>query len=166
MVYSIRLQKEVPVIVSKKNQFNPENCQCITQYTVMDASEPLIHVGYVDLLDTNNGVEVLFIKSQHPNYYRHFGEVADQIEVEHCMQRGIDKPYIKSVAAFNSHIQHFKRGKRFINEGVNIFLENLISGLLKGQIVLTKFLGNQPMFMPQNMVNVYKKIIEKAPLLK
>lgn len=165
MIYSILQQKQVPITVTKDVTDIPNYGRFI-KYTVHDASETGIHVGYVDLRDTKNGVEVLFIKNQHPNLYKHFGKIADQIEIEHCIKRGINNPYIQSEAALGSHIQHFKRGKRFINEGVNVFLQDLVSNLQKGQREYTRFLGNQPMFMPQNLVNEIKEKIKATPLLK
>ena len=64
------------------------------------------------------------------------------------MKRNIKKPYIHSVAAINTHIIHYKRGKRFINEGLNIYLDNLMKNLQKGERVMTEFLGYQKMYMP------------------
>ena len=162
MVHSVRLNTEIPVQVTSKNQF-VNGLGNITRYTVKDNRIP---VGYVDLQDTPHGCYVMYIKNQNPELYKGFGKVADQIEVEHCLKRNIEKPVITSEAKFNTHITHFKRGKRFINEGINIFLQNLIENLSKGEKYITSFLGTQKMFMPQNLVNKYMEIIKKAPLLR
>lgn len=165
MIYSVLQHREVPVTVTKETNFvdylSPEE----TVYTVHDASEPLIHVGYVKLIDEENGANVTYIKSQHPDLYRHFGQVADQIELEHCLKRGIDKPYIHSFAAAGTHIQHFKRGKRFINEGINVYLDYLIKHLKKGERAVTGYLGYQKMYMPVNLINELKEKIKLNPLL-
>lgn len=162
MVHSIKLNAEIPVQVSSKTHFLNEFGN-FTRYTVKDNRIP---VGYVDLQDTQRGCYVMYIKNQNPDLYKGFGKVADQIEVEHCLKRYIEKPIIKSEAKFNTHIMHFKRGKRFINEGINIFLQDLVENLSKGERCLINFLGKQEMFMPQNLVNKYMEIIKKAPLLR
>ena len=77
MIYSIQQHKEVPIKVTKEIIAVYDNIGDLTRYTVHDASEPLIHVGYADLQDTKNGAKVAYIKSQHPNRYKHFGQVAD-----------------------------------------------------------------------------------------
>ncbi len=166
MIYSVLQKKEVPVTVSKEVIKVYDDIGDLTRYTVHDAAEPLIHVGYVDLQDTKDGVKVAYIKSQHPNLYKHFGQIADQIEVEHCINRGIDNPYIYSVAAKGTHVLHFLRGKRFINEKVNLYLQQIINNLKKGEKAVTKFLGKQKMYMPQALVQHYIEIIKKTPLLK
>ena len=163
MIHSVLQNKEIPVSITKEKIYEYHDA---VRYIVHDASEPGIHVGYVSLMNTKNGVFVISINNQHPNLYKHFGEIADQIEVEHCLNRGIKNPYIKSVAAFNSHIQHFKRGKRFINEGINIYLENVCQNLQKGEKVLTRFLGLKKMYMPVNLINEIKEKIKINPLLK
>ena len=162
MIHSVRLNTEIPVQVTSKTYFLNE-FGTFTRYTVKDNHIP---VGYVDLQDTEHGCHVMYIKNQNPDLYKGFGKVADQIEVEHCLKRDIEKPIIKSEAKFNTHIMHFKRGKRFINEGINTFLQDLVENLSKGERCLTNFLGKQEMFMPQNLVNMYMEIIKKAPLLR
>ena len=166
MIYSVLQHKEVPISVTKEIIKIYDDIGDIIRYTVHDAAEEKIHVGYVDLIDTKNGVKVSFIKSQHPKLYKHFGQVADQIEVEHCLKRGIEKPYIHSTAAIGTYIKHFKRGKRFINEGINIYLDYLTNNLKKGERVLMGALGYQKMYMPINMINEIKDKIKIAPLLK
>ena len=166
MIYSVLQHKEVPVNVSKEIHYIDDKFGDLIRYTVHDASERRIHVGYVDLQDTKNGVKVMYIKNQHPNLYKHFGQLADQIELEHCLQRGIDKPYIYSVAAINTYITHFKRGKRFVNEGINVYLDSLLKHLSKGERVNPVFEDMQKMFMPVNLINIIKDKIKLTPLLK
>ena len=166
MIYSITLHKEVPIKVEKgiiyvENDYD----DYLTRYTVYDAKSSK-EVGYVDLVDTRNGAKVSYIKNQQPKFYKHFAQVADQIEVEHCLERGIRNPYIYSVAAIGTHINHFRRGKRFIDEGINIYFETITKNLLKGEEVITEFLGYQKMYMPINLVNLLKEKIKKAPFLR
>jgi hypothetical protein len=61
---------------------------------------------------------------------------------------------------------HFKRGKKFVDERVNIFLQEILNNLQKGEKVLTNFLGKKEMFMPQELVKKYIEIIKRSPLLK
>ena len=165
MIYSILQHKEVPVEITRKYIYADDELGEITRYDVYEKSKNTNFVGYVDLQDTKNGAKVLYIKNEMPNLYKHFGQVADQIEVEHCIKRGIENPYISSVAAIGTHIIHFKRGKRFINKKINTYLENLTKNLQKGERVITGFLGYQKMYMPQNMINEIKNKIKISPLL-
>ena len=166
MIYSVLQHKEVPVTVSKKVYYINEEFGDLIRYTVHNTSEPRIHIGYVDLQDTKSGVKVSYIKNQHPDLYKHFGQIVDQIELEHCLKRGIDKPFIQSSAAINTYIQHFKRGKRFINEGINIYLDYICQNLKKGERINIGALGYQKMYMPINMINEIKEKIKILPLLK
>ena len=166
MIYSIKQHKEIPVNIKKSTHYIDDDFGVMTRYEVYDASGKNINVGYVDLQDTKNGVNVLYIKNQQPDLYKHFGYVADQIEVEHCLNRGIDTPCINSDAKMGTYIQHFKRGKRFIDEGINVYIDYLIKNLKKGEKVLTGFLGYQKMYMPINLLNEIKEKIKIAPLLK
>ena len=167
MIYSISQQREIPVTVSKTVQYvDNKTGEVIFRYTVSDAIKPSEEIGYVDLSDTKNGVHVSYIKKYESKKYKHFGQVADQIELEHCLKRGIDKPYIQSVAAIGSYIQHFKRGKRFANEGTNIYFDILTKNLLKGEKVETGVLGYQRMYMPMKLINELKEKIKINPLLK
>lgn len=162
MIHSLKLNADIPVQVTSKNVMLP-GLGNFTHYEVKDNRIP---VGYVDLNDTPRGCYVLYIKNMNPDLYKGFGKIADQIEVEHCLKRNIEYPLITSVAKFNTHISHFKRGKRFIDEGVNVFLQTVVENLKKGEKVITSYLGCQAMYMPQDLVNKYMKIIKKAPLLK
>ena len=162
MIHSIKLNSDIPVQVTSKSYFLHE----LGNYTRYEVKDNRIPVGYVDLNDTPHGCYVMYIKNMNPDLYKGFGKVADQIEVEHCLKRNIKHPFINSVAKFNTHILHYKRGKRFINKEVNAFLKSIVDNLQKGEKVITSFLGAQDMYMPQELVNKYREIIKKAPLLK
>ncbi|MBR6099215.1 hypothetical protein IKP85_05650 [bacterium] len=165
MIYSIENQREIPVSISKKVLYIDDELEFITNYNVCDGLNGK-EIGYVNLKDTQNGVKVLYIRNHEQKLYKHFGQLADQIELEHCLNRGLDTPNIQSVAARNTHILHFLRGKRFINEGVNIYLDYLIKNMRKGEQILTDFFGYQKMYMPINMINEIKEKIKINPLLK
>ena len=148
------------VNIQKKSEVLPVWGQ-FTRYTVKDGRIP---VGRVDLRDTDNGVYVLFVEKTNQNY-KHFGHLADAIEVNHCMNRGLDTFEIKSDAALNSHVQHYKRGKRFEDNKVNEFIRRLIKTSQKSEKFNTTFLGRVKMFMPPKLIKKYVEILKKNPIL-
>ena len=123
-----------------------------------------------------------FIKNFNPQKYSGFGKIADQIEVEHCLNRGLKKFEITSEASLNSHAYHYKRGKRFApikdkktqnkllemfkTYDVNKIVELIIKYTPAGKSYNTSFLNKIPMFMPQSLIKKYIEIIKKHPLLK
>ncbi len=167
MIYSVLDKRDVPVTLTKKIIYVDDNIDYITRYCVNDSTNGT-PIGYVDLADTKNGAKVLYAtkEEEKKNLYKHFCEVADQIGVEHCLKRGIDRPYIQFVPARNTYVMHFLRGNRFVNEEINIYLERITKHLLKGKKILTDFLGYQKMYMPVNMINKIKEKIRTNPLLK
>lgn len=165
MIYSISKHKEIPVYIQKEVISTDDCLDELIRYNVYNKSKKK-YIGYVDLQDTENGAKVLYINNQEQKLYKHFGQLADQIEVEHCLKRGIDKPYIQSVAARDTYVKHFLRGKRFINEGINVYLAYITRNLVKGEKVFSDFLGYQKMYMPINMINEIKEKIKLNPLLK
>lgn len=162
MIYSVKLQKEVPVSV-ESSFYDLRDFGKYTRYVVKDKKIP---IGYIDLQDIENGVNVLYIKNNYPDLYKRFGYVADQIEVEHCAKRGLTSPYIKSVAAVGTLMQHFKRGKRFIDESINVFLEHILPKIKSGESANIGELGMQPMYMPYSLIQKYKNIMKRTPLIK
>ena len=162
MIHSKRLNIDIPVQVEKK-LYSFADTGSFIRYQVKDNKIP---VGYVDLKDTKQGCNVMFIRNQNPDLYSGFGKLADRIEVEHCLNNKKEHPYIYSEAMIGTLIKHYKRGKRFINESVNMYLGCVLQNLKKGEYIRTGFLGTQEMFMPDELVQHYTKIIKKAPLLK
>ena len=161
MIYKKQLHTFIPVQVEvQRHQI--EHWGELVRYKDKDNKIP---VGYVDLKDTPNGCEVLYIKNLNPDIYSGFGRIADQLEVEHCLQRGIKKPDIISEAVIGTLMQHFKRGKRFIDESINIYLKSVLDSLQKGEFFSTNALGKQPMYMPQSLIEEYIEKIKKNPLL-
>ena len=86
--------------------------------------------------------------------------------MEHCLSRGIENPYIYSFATLGTHVKHFLRGKRIVNEGINIYLDHIYQNLQKGERVITERMGMQKMYIPINMLNKIKEKIKLSPLLK
>lgn len=166
MIYSIKEQCYLPVCVTRNIYYlGCDEYSDVIRYSVYDDKNKKF-VGYVDLNDTFNGAKVLYIQNKNPKLYKRFGQLADQIEVEHCLKRGIDNPYIHSVAARDTYVQHFLRGKRFVNERINDYLDNITKNLIKGEKVYTEFFKNPKMYMPANMINEIKERIKINPLLK
>ena len=162
MIYSKKLGHHIPINVQAVN-YDIHEFGCFTRYVVRDNKIP---IGYVDLQDTKNGVYVCYINNLNPNLYSGFGTVADQIEVEHCLKNNKKNPYIESIAQIGSLLQHFKRGKRFIDEGINVFLNEVVKNLQKGEQINLGFLGSQKMFIPQNLIQKCMEQIKEHPLLK
>ncbi len=163
MIYSKKLQTHIPITVQKIKQSDIPCFGRFTSYMVKDGKIP---VGKVDLRDTFTGVHVEFIENMNPQLYSGFGTVADQIEVEHCLNRGLDFFEIKSSAGLNSHALHYLRGKRFEDEAINEEVRKTIDSTPVGHKFDTEKLGPQKMFMPWDMIEKYLEIIKKCPLLK
>lgn len=161
MIYSKLENKYIPVQITSSSNYI-SNYGLFTRYQVKDKRIP---IGYVDLRDTKNGVYVEFIKNQNPDLYTKFGELADQIEVEHCLKRGLKNFEIKSHAGLNSHALHFLRGKRFVDELINKTVENIIKNTPKGALFNTKSLKKVEMYMPQDLIKKYLKLIKRNPLI-
>ena len=161
MIYSKKLQTYIPVQVeSQSYKLGPFGR--FTNYIVKDNKIP---VGFVDIQDTFDGIHVEFIKNQNPELYSGFGKIADQIEVEHCLKRGLINFNIVSEAALNSNALHYLRGKRFYSKEAEAEVRRVIAETPKGQEFNTRFLGKIGMYMPQELIKKYIEIIKKSPLL-
>lgn len=174
------VRKSVPVWVetSPPKFFNGRT---MTEYCIKHEH---FTAGYVHLIDIPKGVFVSFIENYMPERFCGFGKIADQIEVEHCLNRGLDRFEIVSDAALNSHAYHYTRGKRFGSAkergksfqnmllarfqttDLNKIVERIIRETPKGETFSTSFLGSIPMFMPQKLIKKYLEIIKRYPLLK
>lgn len=161
MIYSKRLQNYVPVKIETKS-FPLEQFGTFTKYIVKDNK---ITVGTVDIKDTDTGIKVEFIKNMYPELYSGFGKLADQLEVEHCMKRGLKQFDIISEAALNSHALHYLRGKRFYSKEAEATVKKVIEQTPKGENYYTSFLGKVGMYMPIELIKKYTEIIKKHPLL-
>mgnify|MGYP003571281089 CR=1 FL=1 len=162
MIYSKKLQTYIPIHVDKVVYDNP-NYRKITKYTVKDGKIP---VGRVSLSDLPNGVFVEFMENLNPELYKNFGYLADQIEVEHCINRDLKDFEIISNASLNSHALHYLRGKRFILDSINQIVRSIIELTPKNQQFQTKFLGSVKMYMPKDIIQKYIEIIKRTPILK
>lgn len=161
MIYSKKLQANIPVKVESKSS-ELKQFGRFTKYTIKDNKIP---VGTVDVLDTENGIQVKFIKNNFPELYSGFGKVADQLEVEHCLNRGLEDFEIVSEAALNSHALHYLRGKRFNSKTVENKIKEVIANTPKGEMYNTAFLGSVSMYMPKELIKKYVELIRKNPLI-
>lgn len=162
MIYSKKLKTHIPTTIHKF-QYNGQYYINKTRYVIADGKTP---VGRVDLSDTPYGVHVNYLENFNPELYGNVGKMADQIEVEHCLNRGLTDFEIVSSADFNSHALHYMRGKRFLPEAYNEVVKNVIETTPKGQPYNTEFLGSVCMYMPKELINKYIEIIKNNPLLK
>ncbi len=161
MIYSKKLQTFIPVNIEKK----VHNLQDFGNFTIYTVKDNKIPVGKVHLTDNQQGVKVEYIENMNPQLYSGFGKLADQLEVEHCIQRGLTNFQITSEAALNSHALHYLRGKRFYSEYAEQEVLRVIKETPKGEQFYTKFLGKVRMFMPQELIEKYLTIIKKNPLI-
>ena len=166
----INVEKEVYQLSDKTN---------FTKYFIKDGK---ITVGYVSLIDTNKGVTVSFIKNYNTERYSGLGKLADQIEVEHCIKKGLKTFEITSEASLNSHALHYLRGKRFNTIAdsekkiqllkkfktfdINKIVKFIIKNTPANQMYKTDFLGQIPMYMPKSLIKKYIEIAKKSPILK
>ena len=162
MIYSKKICSNIPINIEKQST-NIDYIGTVTKYTVKEQNN---EIGTVTLSDTFVGVEVEYIENLHPEQYSGFGKIADQIEVEHCLKRGLKYFDITSYGGLNSHALHYLRGKRFYSDEINNKVKEIIEKTPKGKIFNTKFLGKQRMYMPLEIIEKYKEIIKKHPLLK
>lgn len=162
MIYSRNMNSYIPVNIEKK-VFSIPNYPDVTRYDIKDGRIP---VGRVSLSDLPNGVFVEFIENFNPNLYKGLTETAYQIQVEHCLERGLNNFGILSYAALNSHAIHYLKGKRFIPSEINQKVVDIIKSTPKGEMYNTKFLGKIKMYMPKELIEKYIKQIKKFPLLK
>ena len=103
------------------------------------------------------------------------GKLSDKMAVKYCIENGIDFNII-SYADKNSHIAHYKRGKRFLPIGkddyaydvynnkygtadLNEIIENLISAS-GGKYIDISDWGMKPIYMPENIAQEYAKEIK------
>ena len=165
-----RIETKPDVVVLEKSANDT-----FTKYGVYCGRTP---VGYVSLTDKENGVWVDYIRNYAPERYCGFGKIADQIEVEHCLNRGLKNFEILSESTPASLAFHYKRGKRFdyIDDAwekiflkqkygtfnVNVIIERMLK---QNPFPNTSDIGKVPMYMPQDLIKKYIDIIKKYPLL-
>lgn len=174
-----KIIKENRSVEISSNSYPITDTERLTQYIVKDGKVP---IGHVNLIDKKNGVQVSFIRNYNPKIYSGFGKIADQIEVEHCIKRGLTDFEITSEAALNSHAYHYLRGKRFgmitdiakRNEllekfkalDVNKIVKRIIAITPVGEEYNTKVIGAVPMFMTKELIKKYIELAKEHPLLK
>lgn len=177
MIYSKYLQQQIPITIRKTtdaNQGKEHSC-----YTLHDGT---VKVGQVDLVDTPKGVYVEFVENYEPNLYSGVDEVAQRIEVEHCLGKNLDTFEISAEASLNSHAIHYKHGMRFLpikdskkiamlqtqynTVDINKIVENIIASTKAGEQYVTRMLGSIPMYMPKELIEKYVHLSKVAPLLK
>ena len=174
-----RTQKGIKRIEAKPNVevLEKDASSSYTKYGVYCGGNP---VGCVSVIDKDYGVWVDYIKNYYPKKYNGFGKIADQIEVEHCLNRGMDKFEILSDAIPTSLAYHYKRGKRFYyiedasvktnlrkkygTFNVNVILERLLKKCQHPNIGEIECCV--PMFMPKDLIKKYIDVIKRYPLLR
>ena len=86
MIYSKKLGQYIPVKIQKGTSCEIPLWGKFTQYLIKDGKIP---VGKVNIIDVKNGIKVDYIENMNPQLYSKFGELADKLEVNHCLERGL-----------------------------------------------------------------------------
>ena len=134
-------------------------CDLFLDYPEYDIVGPRIVVQYLKNMDEDNVSGV--------------GILADKMAVKHCLEEGIE-PNIVSYAGENSHVAHFKRGKRFIppNKGSidyiflnskygktdpnEILMEQIQDAKWHGTDVDLSYWGYLMMYLPKDLIEEYR----------
>ena len=98
--------------------------------------------------------------------YSGIGKLADKVAIQHCLLNGIE-PNVVSEAAYQSHLAHFLRGKRFLpyrGEDYNKIFEQIAKTRVKGTHIDTSEYGTLLTYMPREMVQRLKEEVKNAPL--
>lgn len=119
--------------------------------------------------------ERVSIDSVQNNNQKSFGgvaQVAENLAIEYCIKNNI-KPNILSIAAYNSHAAHYKRGARFFNvtDGAielkdynKIIADRIKHHTGKGEIY-TEDLGNLYMYLPAEILKKHIASVKNEPIL-
>ena len=161
MIYSKKLSQYIPITIKKSAPCNIPQWGIFTQYLVKDGKIP---VGKINILDVEKGIKVDYIENMNPQLYSKFGQLADMIEVNHCLERGLTDFEITSNAGLNSHALHYLRGKRFRSEDVENKIKKVIEETPPNEKYNTKFLGQVAMYMPKELIDKYVEQLKKTPL--
>ena len=122
-------------------------------------------------------VIVDYLENHNDSRYAGIGRLADKIAVKHCLDNNI-KPVIISIADWDSHVAHYKRGKRYLplvpdtteykffkekygSTDVNSILEKLVNeSELNNEKIDLKDWFPIPMYMPQKLAQKYVKELQ------
>ena len=132
---------------------------------------------------TGDRISIDFLQNNNDKQFSGIGKLADQIAIEYCLKEGIPTNIV-SVAKENSHVAHYKRGRRFIELDKNdpdidyyefkrqfgttdpnkIIEERIAKAQGNGKIDTSDLFGLY-MYMPQEIVNKYLERIKEHPIL-
>lgn len=137
---------------------------------------------YPELGILGDRISIYYLQNNEESKYCGIGKLADRIAIEYCLQEGIE-PNIISLADTNSHVAHYKRGRRFLpvtpedtinyrvflekygTDDPNKIIEARIAAAIDGQKVDTTDLSGLYMYMPQEIIDKYIEEIKKNPTL-
>ena len=125
-------------------------------------------------------ISINYVKNNFQSEYSGVAAVADQLAIEYCLRNNI-KPCIVSLSEINSHIAHYKRGRRFFivknGSGLNNFIakfgtddpNKIIERRMKeantSKHIDCSDLGELYMYMPESVIQQYLIKIREHPLL-
>ena len=170
---------QIKTKVFEKTSFWPK----MVEYDVYDGCKM---IGFARIQDRDYGCHVQLIQNNMPEYYGKFGLLTDKLEVQYCLEKGMNNFEILSNGATNSHALHYQRGKRFKgnanpkqierfmeifnNPGLKSFSYNsivkyIVENTPKGERFNTMFLNQIPMYMPKKLIQKYTKELLKNPII-
>ena len=194
-IWDRKLNKHVDVVVLKTNKNRTETtyhfvsknrkkeygyvdltlCKNIKDFEyVYFGSDECLLKDYPEYGIKGQRVIVDYLQNNNDSRYSGIGKLADKITVKHCLDNGI-KPVIISIADWDSHVAHYKRGKRYLplepgtktynffmkkygSTDVNQVLEKLVEEAeLNEEKVDISCWNPIPMYMPKELAQKYVK---------
>lgn len=164
--------------VIEKTTFWPK----MVEYDVYDRRKM---IGFARVHDADYGCFVKLIQNNKQHEYGKFGELADKLKVQYCLEKGMNDFEIRSYAAMNSHALHYLRGNRFIGKAnlkmierfmemfdypdlnsfsYNSIVKYIIEHTPHSERFNTMFLKQIPMYMPKNLIKKYTKALIENPI--
>lgn len=174
---SLKTGTQIPIRVEKRvileNSLEPK-----INYTFRNGLEK---VGYVELIESPKGAYIFKVENLNQEKYKGINVLSDRIAVENCLKRGLTNFEITGDAMWNSHVAHYKSGKRFKpvefqkaklfkqiygTDNPNLIIKNIIENTPKGKKCYTEALKNIEFYLPRDLINKYIKISRLKPILK
>ncbi|MBO7672147.1 hypothetical protein J6S88_01935 [bacterium] len=182
IVFSKITNIDIPITVKPK-RYEDSIIGKMVEYDIYDGRKM---IGYGRILDKDYGCYVPLIQSYQPDSYGKLGSLFDKLEVQYCLEKGMNDFEIRSFGAMNSHAIHYLRGKRFEGEATpqqikrfrelfkwarlksfdyNTIVKYIIDHTPKDERFNTKFLSNIPMYMPKELIQKYAAELLKNPII-
>lgn len=140
-----------------------------------------LHVDHKKEGIVGDRIKIDYLQNWDDKKYGGIGELADRLSVEYCINNNLPLNIV-SEADINSHIAHYKRGKRFFmpatESNAGDFFKNRYGTKNPNQIIKkllsesrdaridTGSWGCLPMYMPQELAQKYAGMAKNSPIIK